>query len=296
MYKLLGADKKEYGPVSADQIQTWIAQGRANARTRVQAAGATEWKPLADLPEFAAALQKPAGTTVAPATPTQAQPAAAPPKTSSLAVTSLVLGVLGLLTCGLTSLVGLVLGIVALVRINKSQGQLRGQGLAIAGTIVSAVFLLLIPISAAMLLPALSKAKQKATGIVCMNNVRQLILGLRMYADDNKDQLPSGNTWCDALRPYLAGSTNMFICPLGAKGQRCHYALNGRLAGSSVKEIQAPAQTVLVFEIDGGWNVSGDRERLLARARHTDAYVVGFVDGHAEMVRPARLQQLRWEP
>jgi prepilin-type processing-associated H-X9-DG protein len=296
MYKLLGADKKEYGPISADQIQAWIAQGRANARTQVQAVGSTEWKPLADFPEFAAALQNPPGATVSPATATEAQPSGAPSKTSGLAVASLVLGILGLLTCGLTALVGLVLGIVALVRINKSQGQIRGQGLAIAGTVVSAVFLLLIPISAGMLLPALNKAKEKASGIYCMNNIKQLNLGLMMYSSDNKDQFPSGNTWCDALRPYLGGNTNAFICPLGASGQRCHYALNGRLAGASMKEIQVPAQTVLVFEIDGGWNVSGGRERLMARPRHTGAYVVGFVDGHVEMVRPARLSQLRWEP
>jgi prepilin-type processing-associated H-X9-DG protein len=63
-----------------------------------------------------------------------------------------------------------------------------------------------------------------------------------------------------------------------------------------MKEVQAPAQTVLVFEIDGGWNVSGGRELLPAKGRHTGAYAVGFADGHAEMVRPARLKQLRWEP
>jgi len=57
MFKLLGTDKKEYGPVSADQIKAWIAQGRANARTQLQAAGSTEWKPLAEFPEFGAVLQ-----------------------------------------------------------------------------------------------------------------------------------------------------------------------------------------------------------------------------------------------
>lgn len=296
MFKLLGTDKKEYGPVSADQIQAWIAQGRANARTQLQAGGSTEWKALAEFPEFAAALQQPVGAAVPPSATTETQPPAAPPKTSPLAVTSLVLGCLGLLTCGITSLVGLVLGIIALVRINKSKGQLGGQGLALAGTIVSAVFLLLVPIPAAMLLPALAKAKQKATSIQCMSNVRQLNLGLRMYADDNKDLFPSGTAWCDNLISYLGGSTNAFICPQGAPNRRSHYAVNARLAGHSIKDIQAPAQTVLVFEIDGGWNVSGGRELLPVKARHGGAYAVGFADGHAEMVRPARLEQLRWEP
>jgi len=60
--------------------------------------------------------------------------------------------------------------------------------------------------------------------------------------------------------------------------------------------VQAPAQTVLVFEIDGGWNVSGGPELLPVKVRHGGAYVVGFADGHVEMVRSPRLGQLRWEP
>jgi hypothetical protein len=56
MYTMLGADGKEYGPATADQVRQWIAEGRANARTQVLPAGQTEWKRLADLPEFAEAL------------------------------------------------------------------------------------------------------------------------------------------------------------------------------------------------------------------------------------------------
>ena len=218
-----------------------------------------------------------------------------PPKTSGLAITSLVLGCLGLLTCGITSLVGLILGIIALVRINKSKGQLGGQGLALAGTIVSGAFLLLAPIPAALLLPALAKAKQKAQSIQCMNNVKQLNLGLIMYADDNKDLFPAGTNWCDPLMPYEKQPAT-FVCPQGKPGQRCHYAFNAKLVGREIKDVQSPAQTVLIFETDGGWNVAGGRELLPAKPRHNGAYTIGFVDGHAEMVRPARLQKLRWEP
>jgi prepilin-type processing-associated H-X9-DG protein len=294
MFKLLGADDKEYGPVSADQIRRWIAQGRANARTKLQAAGSTDWKPLAEFPEFADALQ----TATSPAgqpTPAAGAPPPSPTKTSGLAITSLVLGSLGLLTCGITSLVGLILGIIALVRINKSKGQLGGQGMALAGTIVSAAFLLLMPIPAAMLLPALAKAKQKAQSIQCMNNVKQLNLGVMMYGNDNKDLFPAGTNWCDSIMPYVKNG-KAFLCPQGKAGQRSHYALNARLAGQEMKHVQAPAETVLIFETDGGWNVAGGRELLPSKSRHSVGSIIGFADGHVEMVRSARLEKLRWEP
>jgi uncharacterized membrane protein len=56
MYKIIGADQKEYGPITADLIRQWIAEGRVNANTQVRAEGATEWQPLSAFPEFAASL------------------------------------------------------------------------------------------------------------------------------------------------------------------------------------------------------------------------------------------------
>ena len=56
MYKIIGADGKEYGPVTTEQLKQWIAQGRANQQTKVLVGGTTEWKTLADIPELAAAL------------------------------------------------------------------------------------------------------------------------------------------------------------------------------------------------------------------------------------------------
>jgi hypothetical protein len=56
MYRILGADGKEYGPVSAEVVLQWIHEGRAAASTGVKPDAALEWRPLASLPEFAAAL------------------------------------------------------------------------------------------------------------------------------------------------------------------------------------------------------------------------------------------------
>jgi len=75
MYRIVGADGKEYGPISADVLRQWIAQGRANAQTRARLEGTTDWKLLTEFPYFAADLA--AKSAAAPATPTPLAPRAA---------------------------------------------------------------------------------------------------------------------------------------------------------------------------------------------------------------------------
>jgi hypothetical protein len=228
-YTIIGGDQKQYNFVTEDNIRIWIAEGRLNEQSLIKAESDAEFRALADFPEFADALAAKAAPADASAAP--AGEAAAVAKTSGLAITSLVLGILGALTCGVTALIGLILGIIALSKIKKSQGTLGGGGLALAGIIVSAVFLLMLPIFAAVFLPALAQAKQKAQVISCLNNVKQLSLALHMYATENKGQYPSATNWCDALRSYV-GSTNVFHCPKDFSGGRCSYAFNVQVAGA----------------------------------------------------------------
>ena len=287
-YTIIGGDGREYGSVTADQLRQWIADGRANVQTRMRIEGATEWKSLAEFPEFQAALQGAAPPSLPPA---------APPKMSSMAVTSLVLGILGIVTCGLTALVGLILGLVAMAKVKSSGGTLRGGGLALAGTIVSGIFLFFIPlmILPAMLLPALAQAKQKAQEINCVNNEKQLALAIRIYSSTNKDKFPPAATWCDAIKT-AAGSERIFKCPAANSTSRCDYAFNTKLDGMDQTKVNP--QTVLIFESDAGWNASGGRELMISNARHNRGrtFIVAFNDGSVQMVNQSRLNTLRWDP
>ena len=288
MYKIRGGDGKEYGPVSADTLRAWVTQGRANAQTFVLAEGATEWKTMATCAEFAAlfAAPPPGMTSAVGGSPI------GPARTSGMAIASLILGCVGFLSCGATALIGLPLGIVAMVKVKKSEGRLGGGGLALAGTIVSGVALLFLPIFAAMMLPALAKAKGRAQTINCVNNLKQLGLSVRLYSGDHADKYPSATNWCDAILAE-AGTPKIYVCP-GAPDARCGYAFNAKLSG--LDESKLDPNTVMIFESDAGWNASGGRELMITKPRHGNHYVVGLADGSVQQMTEAQIKQLRWDP
>src|SRR5690348_4009130 len=66
LYKIIGADGKEYGPVTTEMLRQWIAQGRANAQTRTLSENGTDWLPLGLQPEFAGQFAAATPVSIAP--------------------------------------------------------------------------------------------------------------------------------------------------------------------------------------------------------------------------------------
>jgi hypothetical protein len=285
MYKIIGGDGQIYGPVSADTLREWIAGRRATANTQVQVEGVTEWKKLGDIPEFAALFANPL-----PPPPGAAAPplfVTTPAQTSGLAIASLVCGILGCIP--LAALAGLGLGIGALSSINKSQGRLKGRGLAIAGICVSAVMcLFMLP---AIFLPALGKARTRAQTIQCGNKMKDLAAAAKTYAQKS-GKLPDASNWCDTLKPHLKNQ-DAFYCPR-ADSQLCAYGFNAALSGRSLDEVNS--STVMFFEIPGGWNVSGGPEQMLQDPRHLQTYNVVYADGTWKQLTRSAAENLRWDP
>ncbi len=125
------------------------------------------------------------------------------------------------------------------------------------------VVIAIIAILAALLLPALSRAKAEANNTVCVNNLRQLGIASRLYADDNNNRLPSAEILptdpihprnplpriCDVLAPYAgraAGANSetnvvtVFKCPSDRAGyfvrEGSSYEWNAELNGHRIDE------------------------------------------------------------
>ena len=141
MYKIIGADQKEYGPITADQLRQWISEGRINGNTKVQPEGTEGWKSVSELPEFAPAL--PVGAPPAPRIPATVAMAPAAPKANQMAVWAMITGIIALLCCAFLGPVSIVLGSVAHSQIKKNPLQ-TGSGYATVGIVLGVISLIMV--------------------------------------------------------------------------------------------------------------------------------------------------------
>jgi len=129
------------------------------------------------------------------------------------------------------------------------------------------VVIAIIAILAAMLLPALSRAKQRARTTACLNNLKELGIGCSLYALDNAEHLPETShqsaSWVGKLADY--GLTNVYLCPMDTN--QAHrifsYAINDfltpnpfgapQLDFSKLTSIPSPAETMHLAETWGNY-------------------------------------------
>jgi hypothetical protein len=141
------------------------------------------------------------------------------PKTSALAIWSLVLGILSLACFSiLAAIPGVICGHKALSRIKHSGGLISGQGLAIAGLVTGylgiAWAIIFIPMMMAIAIPNFVKARETAQTNACINNLRQIDAAKNEWALENNKTTNDIPTAQD-LNQYIKGGFASLHCPAG---------------------------------------------------------------------------------
>ena len=170
-YYIIGGDGKEYGPYPAEKIRQLISENRLLAESRIRAEN-EPWTTVAEIGVFDSTitqttppLEQPQLTreTNYPVQPygRYTQPNQTGPPNNQLAITGMVLGIssfvlscccsqvpilglIGILASFITPIAGLICSIIARSQIKKANGTQGGEGFALAGIIISSVYLLLI--------------------------------------------------------------------------------------------------------------------------------------------------------
>ena len=218
------------------------------------------------------------------------------PKTSGLAVASLISAIAGLCTCGVGGLVGLVLSIAAMGRIKRSGGELGGRGLAVAGLIVSIMAIILGLAIIAGAGAAWFYAEREYGAAQFRTNVQVLCQNAISYSAVHDGRLPPHDSWPEALMQDGIITDLHFLADPADPGAGRAVAMNRAVALAETYDLARASETVLFFECAPGSPLSGGRDLLPPTPRHEGGYVIGFLDGRARLMTPERLDHLVWNP
>lgn len=213
------------------------------------------------------------------------------PKTSGMAIASLVLAILSPFTCYITAIPAIIMGIVVLVKISHSRGQLKGTGLAITAIALPVVLVPVFACLMGMMMPALARVRQIAFRKVCGQNMSGLGMAMLIYANDYDDKFPTQTEWCDLLIKYTEVPPEGFRCK-GALEGPCNYAMNKNLENFSRED--APPDMVAFFETHPGWNQVGGLEMLTTDNHQGEGCNVLFVDNSVRFIKTRDIDKLKW--
>ena len=183
-----------------------------------------------------------------------------------------------------TLMLAIALAVVAVFRVKKSKGKLKGERLSY--TVVAIGLFVLV-----FMLVILPRVRCIAYRMRCGTNMSALRRAILMYANDNDGKFPSADNWCDLLIEHGSVDEEQFKCrdsflPVFS------YGFNRNLDGLRIEDV--PPDTVVLFEIDGGRNISGGPELMVDKKHDNSGSNILFADFQIAFGSKKHTKELKW--
>ncbi|MHB9129600.1 MAG: prepilin-type N-terminal cleavage/methylation domain-containing protein [Armatimonadota bacterium] len=166
------------------------------------------------------------------------------------------------------------------------------------------VVIAIIAILAAILFPVFAKAREKARTTTCLNNERQIVLSILMYAQDNSETLPQAKTWNGLISAQYGIIGKSWDCPTSSytgsyTNPDYFYVAGSFLSGITLGDITKPERAPVIVDLKNAANAppyindNGDNDPDVAVAqvdiRHNAGANFAYLDGHVEWIAKARI-------
>lgn len=261
------------GPFEKEEVYRRLVSGKLAGTDLGWCEGMAEWEPLSKLiPPQTPPIPSSANQTVFASSAVRVAGPLPDAKTSGLAFSSMICGILGLLLW-LPCIPAVILGHMGLSAIKKSAGALKGGGMAVTGLVTGYLMIAAIPIIAilaSLAVPAFNSIQKQALQMKSVVNAKQLVIGMKQYAISHEGSLPP--TLEALYEERIIDDRRLLEEP----------ATQGKTTGEQAWEYRG-----------AGLKDSGDRNTIVLISRKADRRgerIVARLDGTAEVVRGDRAQ------
>ncbi len=226
----IARDGKQFGPFPLEEVQRQLAAGTLLPTDFAWTTGAAGWVPLGSFPGLTVVSASVAPGGSPPSIPANVSAPSRPAQTSSGAIISLIFGILSFLFLPLIGgLVAIISGHMARSAIRHSGGAIKGDGMALAGTIIGyfniGFFLCVVPILAGIAVPVFAEVQLKGKETKSLSNAKQIATACKLYAIDHQGAYPKT---VDELVPDYLPNRETFASPLSPGEEIAYYYFGGK--------------------------------------------------------------------